>query len=171
MSRFEEREQHIAQYGFVKVTDALVAALKPYCLGVVVEVMAGTGHLAAALRAAGVELRATDDFSWHPGRWPQLHSPIEREDAAVTARNADTVIMLWPYMDLNAHRVAQAMKPGAALIYCGEGQGGCTASNEFFELMEGWSEDEKFDEAVNPHHHQWHGIHDYWHRWTKPEAT
>lgn len=165
---FTRREEHRKYYGFVVVTPELVAALKPHCTGTIVEVMAGTGYLAAALRAAGVQLRATDDMSWHPKMDWGTHTPVDRMDAALAARDADTVIMAWPYMDDAAFRTAKAMKPGAALIYCGEGSGGCTANDDFFELMSTWHRDEKFEADVQPHHKQWYGLHDEWSMYVKP---
>lgn len=168
MSDFEAREQHIKEHGFVKVSDELVAALKPYCLGRVVEVMAGVGHLAAKLRAAGVTLEASDDFSWHGARGWRPQTEVIKRHAADACVDADTVIMLWPYMDEGAADVAARMKPGAALIYCGEGRGGCTASDDFFERVNTWAYDKAFDKRVNKHHHVWHGLYDHWSRWVKP---
>lgn len=168
ISDFHLREQHVRQYGFISVSPELANALKSYCCGSIVEVMAGTGHLSAALRAAGVALRSTDDFSWHNARNWATYTEVEKLDAVQAASNVDTVIMVWPYMDSTAYRVAQAMKSGAALLYCGESEGGCTANEEFFELMLTWSGDDQFDRLINAHHHRWAGLHDHWCKWVKP---
>jgi hypothetical protein len=168
MDWYEQREQHRKQFGFVRVSPEIAASLKPYCLGRVVEVMSGTGHLAAGLRAAGVTLRATDNFSWHKKcGWEKTWTDVDPVDAVEAAQDADTVIMVWPYMDPVAYRAAMAMKLGASLLYCGEGQGGCTASDEFFNLVGMWTVDEKFADAVNKYHESWEGLHDRWERFTK----
>ena len=46
-------------------------------------------------------------------------------------------ILAWPQEDDLATRIWQALRPGQYLLYIGEDRGGCTADNDFFELIHG----------------------------------
>lgn len=133
------------------------------------EVMAGNGWLAKALRMKGVDLIATDDNSWRGNKkrnWGDFVSDVEEMDAVAAIKNyvkdVDIVIMSWPYMDDVASDVLTMMNkfnPNAVLVYIGEGDGGCTASSEFFNSFEE-SDDEKF-RPVQRAFIPWPYMHDY----------
>jgi len=111
------------------------------------EIMAGAGWIAKALAGCGINIIATDDFSWEKnnhGKHNILRKyqyEIERLEASKAVKkyqDRDILICSWPYMD---NEFANACKDwqGKLIIYIGEDEGGCTANDEFFE---GFEEDE-----------------------------
>lgn len=142
---FELRDEYTQKYGFALVAYDWIKILaefigKSKCL----EVMAGTGLISKALQNCGVDIICTDNLSWENkviyNEWKKHFTDIESLDAieAVKKYGKDIsyIIMSWPYMDDTCYRVYQAMKeinPDCMIIYIGEGDGGCTACDEFFE--------------------------------------
>jgi len=105
----------------------------------VLEVMAGAGWLAKALSEHGVDITATDNYESHmnEGSHDQV-TDVENMDALAALEansDADVVIMSWPPLDNDiAQKVGEATQ-GKTLVYIGEGNGGCTATDEFHENM------------------------------------
>lgn len=67
-------------------------------------------------------------------------------------------MMVWPSYDVKwpvEALLTYLSELGETLIYVGEGAGGCTADNEFHEIVE-----QKFDEILDVEIPQWSGIHD-----------
>jgi hypothetical protein len=109
-----------------------------------------------AISSEPTRQRQFRDPSGQPG--PQ-YFPLTVGGSEVLAEddNADRVLLLcWPpYDDPMAHDALHAYRSDL-LIYVGEGYGGCTADDGFFDLLErDWSEVARMD---IPH---WAGIHDY----------
>jgi hypothetical protein len=132
------------------------------------EVMAGTGALSYALKKKGVDIITTDNFSWHLN-WQgndKMYTYIENLDAIESvkkyARDVEIIIMSWCYMDDTGYRVLKQMhetNPDCIMLVIGEGHGGCTTDDNFFEnLIE--IKDYTF-RKVQKEFFQWHGIHDY----------
>jgi len=131
--------------------------------------MAGTGSLSFALQQQGINIRATDNFSWDKhNNWNEdenYWTGIEYVDAIEAVKkygeNIDVIIMSWPYMDDIAVKVLHTMRdvnPNCIMIYIGEEDGGCTANDEFFETIEE-IEDQEFKNAVS-NFKRWWGIYD-----------
>ena len=127
------------------------------------EIMAGAGWMAKALAAHGVDIIATDDYSWeknHSGNHNALRKyqydveELEASEAVKKYQDRDILICSWPYMD-NEFTNACKNWQGKPIVYIGEGEGGCTANDEFFQ---GFEEDES---APNIQLMCWSGIHDY----------
>lgn len=127
----------------------------------IVEIGAGTGYWGYLLKQAGVEVVC---FDKHPPslrnlndyRHNKCYIPIRKGNHKVLPMFTDHTLMLcWPpYSNPMAVNCLRAYK-GERLIYIGEGDGGCTASEEFFEeLSRYWELVEEFDIP------QWDGIHD-----------
>lgn len=137
------------------------------------EVMAGRGILSRALRQKGVDIVATDDFSWANNengkfrKWNDTVTEVENMDAIESVetygRDIDILIMSWPYMDDTAYKVIKKfneVNPEGLIVYIGESWGGCTADDEFFEHFQEIEDDEKFN-LVNESFERWNGLHDY----------
>lgn len=129
------------------------------------EVMAGAGHLSNALKEQGVNVIATDDNSWSSSRgWPIVTEIYEMNclDAITKyAEEIDLLIISWPYMDSNAYqciKLLHTLNPNANVIYIGEGEGGCTADDEFFAHFI-QVEDEAFETAAS-NYRSWPHIYD-----------
>lgn len=109
------------------------------------EIMCGYGCLAKALRDCGVDIIATDDFSWanHEVCWFQNPwMDIEQLSAIDTVKKygwiSDIVILSWPYRDCTAYEVLLEMwrqNPSAQMIFLGEWNG-ATANRAFFDAAQ-----------------------------------
>lgn len=129
------------------------------------EVMAGRGWLAYALRQKGVDIIATDDYSWSDKQgWLPPLTEIERIDAVKAVekygKEVDIVIMSWPYMDNTAYKTLktlQKVNKDALVIYIGGGE--FTADEDFRNSFE-YVEDKHFWEDVSHSYQSWSGIRD-----------
>lgn len=108
----------------------------------VLEIMAGAGWLAKALSDCGVEIIATDDFSWvgqqHQAPLAAIY-PVKQMDAiqAVREIKADILLISWPpYTCSTINRVCEIWGSQNPIIYIGEDDGGCNAPEEFFTCFE-----------------------------------
>ncbi len=105
------------------------------------EVMCGCGCLAKALQDCGVDIVATDDFSWtnHDQCWFQNPwTEIEKISAVEAIRKygaqVSLILVSWPYRDGTALAVLREMRiqnPEAQMIFIGEWNG-ATANEDFF---------------------------------------
>lgn len=131
------------------------------------EVMAGRGWLSYALRQRDIDVIATDDYSWHKEqKWEEPVTTVEEincvDSITVYGRDIDILIMSWPYMDSNAYDTIKALhevNPEALIVYIGEGYGGCTADDMFFEHISFIEDDELFNKASG-RFKSFDGIHD-----------
>jgi len=121
----------------------------------VLEVMAGRGWLAKALKHYNVNIVATDNKPWET-------SPIfevEKLDAVAAAKHAadfEIMIMSWPpYDDAIAIETCRAWGSSRPIVYIGEGPGGCNANDEFFDHF---AEIKNQPEISLP---RWYGLRDY----------
>ncbi len=133
------------------------------------EVMSGCGSLTKALKDEGINIIATDNFSWKgidnwnntKHYWTEIEDMDAIESIEKYGKEVDIIIMSWAYMDDTAFRVLQTMRkvnPDLIMIYIGEGHEGCTADDEFYDsLIE--IEDNEFSN-INKLYPRWFGIHD-----------
>jgi len=126
----------------------------------VVETGAGTGYWAWQLEQAGISVAAYDPNPPEPGNHfaRREWTTVLRDDHGASRHHPDRALFLcWPsYSDPWAAQ-SLACYGGDMLIYAGEGEGGCTADDEFFRLR-----DAEWDEiGDSPAHVSYGGIHDY----------
>lgn len=163
------RDKFIKEMGFAYVSWKWVNPLVSW-LGSksVLEVMSGKGALSFALRQKGVNVIATDDFSWHDNlKWNTLWTEIEDIDAISAinkyGKKSDVLIMSWaPYNEPIGYEVLKRyneVNPNGILLVIGEGHGGCTADDNFFRHFQTINDD-AFEE-VDSCFERWEGIHDY----------
>ena len=171
MDRIDLRGQFIKNIGFTLISNDWIKPLSNWignrkCL----EVMAGTGSLSFALQQQGINIIATDNFSWdgqsnwnnNDNYWTEIEHIDAIEVVKKYGKDIDIILMSWPYMDDTAYRILHTMREvnqNCIMIFIGEGMGGCTADDEFFQSIEE-IEDEEFEKAVRSFK-QWWGIHDY----------
>lgn len=158
------RRKVIEHMGFVLISKEWIKDLSQWigkrkCL----ELMSGLGALSYGLRMQGVNIIATDNYSWKETTNGD-DSLLRNDNKTLThvenlgaleavekyGRNVDIIIMSWPPYDGEiAVKVLKKMRdinPSCIMIYIGEGKGGCTANEEFFTIFEK-IEDESFNEA------------------------
>jgi hypothetical protein len=128
--------------------------------GPVIELGAGSGYWAMWVELCGGDIKAYDidpkggssyldasapkHFAVQPGSIEQLENARHR-----------TLMLCWPpYADDFAQRALEAYR-GDRLIFIGEGWGGCTADDTFFDILETRWEEEKYIEIP-----RWSGIRD-----------
>ena len=164
VSHFEAREECIKAGMWAIVYDEWIKELALWigdrtCL----EIMAGAGWIAKALAGYGVDIIATDDYSWekkYTGNHNMLRKyqynieELEASEATKKYQDREILICSWPYMD-NEFTDACKNWQGKPIVYIGEGESGCTANDEFFQ---GFEEDES---APKIQLMCWPGIHDY----------
>ncbi|KXS22149.1 hypothetical protein M427DRAFT_50507 [Gonapodya prolifera JEL478] len=154
------RRAYLSSYGCTKPTTDAVSAIA--ALGQpIVEMGAGVGHWEKALRTAGVDVVAYDDWSAVPGADDEPvakgrateHSPgpCENESAALVGKvlhgtpdvtlphnPGRALLLVYPGPDAMAED-SLTHYSGSTLVYVGENAGGANATPRFFqELQRAW---------------------------------
>jgi hypothetical protein len=168
MVAVDARDYYIQHIGFSIITKELVDELAGELSGKrVIEIGCGLNWLGywMGMEHPEIDYTTLDDNSW--SRWstkPYRPVDITADYATADLSGYDVILISWPdYQRDGICRVIEKMKPGQQLIYCGEGQGGCTGSDEMFELLE--------HDFVRAHTFEYSmsffGMHDYWCSYTK----
>ena len=140
------REEYIKKAGFSLITNKFIRNLAKYignskCL----EILSGKGALSKCLQEQGVKIKATDNFSWHDRLdMSDLWTDVEKIDCLEAIRkygkDTDYIICSWiPYNSTIGTQILKEMdkvNPNCKLIVIGEGPGGCTADDSFFDNIE-----------------------------------
>jgi hypothetical protein len=165
ISTFRRRDRYVHMFSFAVPAEGALKMIEQY--SPIVEVGAGSGYWAWLLRNRGVEIAAYDPHPYDgrparensgPGyRWRIKWTPIEKGTHRMVKRHPDRALLLiWPnYNNTWAERALNLYK-GDTVIYIGESQGGCCATDEFFRTL--YSEWDQTDEVPIP---QWDGMHDH----------
>jgi hypothetical protein len=126
----------------------------------VAEIGAGTGYWAWQFTQAGVDVIAVDEFVGDDNTFcgPTRYHLVHNGGPRTAQQHPDRALMLcWPpYGGLMA---AQSLEQyaGDLLIYIGEPEGGCTADDDFFRLLDSdWNRI-----GAAPQHVTFSGIHCY----------
>lgn len=146
--------QKLGYYG--RATKSFAKTVKAYVGDkIILDPLAGVGHMTLALREAGVKTIATDDHSW-PGS-----NNFEKLDALDSIRKygelIDFVLLSWPpYMSNIDEQIVHLLRdefPHIKLMYIGEGPGGCTGTERFWDLVGDDSNEDIYYETT-------YGLHD-----------
>lgn len=176
---FQIRELYVNQFGYSVVTTEVAKILVSFINNRrVLDAGAGTGYISSVLAAMGVEsvtaVDTTAGACTNKKWWKKdLHFPVQVDDTVKVleqfADSYDVVLMSWPCYDTSTgYDVAKAMTSGQVLIYQGESQSGCTANDDFFELLDAeFVEHEELNDKLWDHHYAFSGIHDRWMIYTK----
>ncbi len=152
------RQEMVQKYAWAIPSEEALVKIVRY--SPIIEIGAGSGYWAWMIRIRGGEIEA---FDTNP---PLLkknkysstqHSDVRDGDhSALKGSCAKTLMICWPPYESSMASKCLESFDGDKLIYIGEGYGGCTADDKFFELLEqGWTEE--FTMGIP----QWPGIHDY----------
>ena len=156
---FSQRRSFVAAYAWAVPTLAVLKRIA--ALGPLLEVGAGNGYWASELARLGVDIIATDARADGWQHSPEPHHPVRTMgavEAVAELGRGRALMMVWPSYDESwAHDalVAHENAGGHALVYVGEGPGGCTADEAFHKRLETHWDCEDLDLP------QWYGIHDY----------
>ena len=125
----------------------------------VVEAGAGTGYWAWQMEQAGIYAAAYEpNEPGQNGFARREWTTVLRDDHTAVKHHPDRALFLcWPSYSEPWAAQSLACYSGDLLIYAGEGEGGCTADDEFFKLL-----DAEWDEIDgSPSHISYCGIHCY----------
>ena len=156
-------------YGFPLVTQETLAALVAIVEGKeVLDAGSGTGFLSEGLTqhapTAKVVAAEWDGIKGY-GFEAILRRDYHGNALDLLPGDFDIVILSWPNLNHPfGVNILDAMKKGQTLIYQGEGQGGCTANDDFFRQLEtdNWEYLSTPSDNLNKDHVQFMGIHDDW---------
>ena len=160
------RDPYIHNFGFLLLNEKLLDMLSQEFEGdKIIEVGAGTGWLSYNLQQRGLNVIPVDaELSDNHYGFKKLYTDIVEDKAEdfILNNKYDTILMSWPdYSSDFAHKILDRMPKNKTLIYIGEGEGGCTANDDFFELLNSKCtllEDKT--SRLQKHVKQWSGIHD-----------
>jgi len=109
--------------------------------GPILSVGSGFGYTESLAKSQGADIIASDinpDISNKWCRDGKYHCEVEKLTAveAIQKYPDRNIFMAWPpYDHPMAHEVVKEMSVGNYLIYVGEGRGGCTGDDEFFDKL------------------------------------
>ena len=140
--------------GFALVTKNLTYALSEFIkkytgkkVPVILEIGCGSGCLAKGLMDRGIKVIPTDSFSWYGSTFPmdRMWLPIKEIEnidmlnaVKKYAADVDLVLCSWPTTTCpinDCMREMYKINPKCKLLYCGEWYDGCTANDDFFEIV------------------------------------
>lgn len=170
------RDLLISRIGFILLSQDLADAFAKYLKGKkCLEIMCGSGALSKALQDRGIDIIPTDNFSWsselvidwnlRKNYWCDIENIDCIEAIEKYGQDIDYIIMSWPpYQESQATQALLKMREinkeynkNIKLIYIGEGQCGCTADDEFFELLKVSNNMQE----INNVYEKYYGIYDY----------
>ena len=178
---FFARDLIIRMCGFALVTKNLTYSLSEFTKKytrkkdpVILEIGCGSGCLAKGLMDRDIKVIPTDSFSWYGSTFPmdRMWLPIKEienidmvDAVKKYAADVDFILCSWPTTTCpinDCMREMYKLNPKCKLLYCGEWYSGCTANDDFFDIVK---ECEGFIggiDSVNRMHQTWDWIHDYW---------
>ncbi len=156
----EARRKLTSLYSWAIPDEAALKTIAEY--SPIVEMGAGTGYWASLLVQMGVDIIYYDivppnEKSNNRYRHATTYHKVEEGGPfEVVAHSDRTLFLCWPPYDTSMAYDCLINYQGNTLIFIGEGDGGCTGDNSFFEELEAhW---EMVKEIDIP---QWDGLHDY----------
>ncbi|MDR1960761.1 MAG: hypothetical protein LBQ16_00585 [Gracilibacteraceae bacterium] len=140
---FQFKNKYNEEFGFAAVTAEFVQVLskfiKLYSSKPVLEIMSGKGYLAYMLNKAGVKIIATD-IQTENNKYYKIEQIEATQAIKKYAGDIDFIIMSWPeYRSASGKEALKAMREYAAnayMIFIGENKDGCTADDEFYDILE-----------------------------------
>jgi len=154
------RNELIKSMGYLQISYEWVKPLADFigtkkCL----EIMSGNGALSSALRKCGVDIVATDDYSWgifanKNNHWLDIEN-ISARKAIKKYDDVKYIICSWPPYDTKdayeALKMMRTCNASARMIYFGEPLGGCTGDEKFHNAKIRIN-DINFDEVIMKYH-------------------
>lgn len=170
-TRGPSRDDLVTRYAWAITDPMSVAFVARHAPNGIVEIGAGSGYWAWQLTQRGVDVVAYDVAPphTHPNKYCQqaaadprdalrpLFYPVAEIGHTAATRHPDRALFLcWPPYSSSMARDALAFYDGDRLIYIGEGEGGCTADDDFHAALDAeWTEVDSHKPV------QWGGIRDW----------
>jgi len=150
---FLRREKYVKGYGWAVPDRKSIEKIKQFVGNdQVLEIGSGLGTWAKLLQDEGIYVTPTDISV------ENSHTEVYEENhinSINTFNNHTVLMMVWPPYDSPMATEALKAFKGNKLIYVGEGHGGCTGNDCFFDILyDNWELIEKV------HIKQWYGLHD-----------
>jgi hypothetical protein len=128
MQWFGKRQSLVEEYGWAIPSEEALIYLAEF--DELLSVGAGRAYWEHLLEQRGVDIRATDiippEETW---------TTVEQENVYNIDPTDVPILTIWP--PLGGDVAATVARKGAPqIVYIGESRGGCTASDEFFDLVE-----------------------------------
>jgi hypothetical protein len=135
------RQSYITAHGCSAWTEPALRSIEAVSArGGVVELGAGSGHWARALRSRGLDVVAFDDMSALPTGVPPDPLLVRKGDETALSRDSSlhsrTLLLVFPDPGPMAKKTLAAFR-GAVFVYVGEGRDGANADASFFDELEG----------------------------------
>lgn len=156
------RDEIVALSGFPLISKDWIQILADYLRGnKCLEIMSGLGCVSYALKAHGIDILATDDYSWEfSNKWTTIEKMDCIDAIKKYAKERPYIILSWPEMNETAYLALLTMRktnPDAKMIYIGE-FGGCCASESFVKSVN--RIEPEWTVKINEKFLSWCGIHD-----------
>jgi hypothetical protein len=163
MTGFNARKDCCAKGLWIVIDKKWTKKLAQYINGrKCLEIMAGGGWLTKALLEHGVDIVATDNFSWAKEKLPhKTMKPvieIEKLDAIEAVnkyRDRDVLVVSWPHSSFDnvLCEACQLWGREKEIVYIGEGEEGCCAGMDFWHCFKALD--------IKIPMKSWDGLHDY----------
>lgn len=164
-STFRLRAEYV-KYNFSILSHEFIVAIgnmiKSLRIDTISELSCGTGWFTYWLKRYKIPIiDCVDNMSWKPHSEKYLKLVKKYDSVKYTKENLETqlFILSWNYMDETAYRIWEAMKPGQYLLHIGEGYGGCTSSDKFFNSVKRCAVEDKW--KLEKYFISFYGIHDF----------
>lgn len=155
------RDKLVAKYSWAIPSDNAIQLLAG--MGPIIEMGAGNGYWAKLIVEAGGSIEPHDK---KPGNHHYMATPsevwhpvLQGGPEAITAHHKNhTLLLVWPPYEgeLAYDALTRYLEVGGqTVVFVGEGHGGCTADDRFFELL--W---DRFEEVGSTEIPQWSYLHD-----------
>jgi len=137
---FKVRKEYI-DYSFCILSHEFISEiinlLQKLEVNSIIELASGCGWLSHWIKKYKFEnITAIDNMNWAKRDGWNVLDIVKKYDAVKFVKenqSIDLFILSWPYMDSMAYKIWKNMKESQYLLYIGEGEGGCTADDQFFE--------------------------------------
>lgn len=160
MNAWQAREQWTKQYAWAVPSIQVIRIIGQYLNEGIYEIGAGSGYWARMITLKWDDSRyiAYDNNSSHGF----THRYYNVQDTPLDKAQVANLFLCWPSYE--GEWAAQALKDYVPqrVIYVGEGHGGCTANDEFHELL-----DRDFEMKLDHYIPQYEGIHDRLEIWER----
>lgn len=143
------RDCYVHRYSFPLMTKEVVEDMANYLHNhKVLEVCCGSGYISKCIKDADptIDIICTDNLKWESMNdftyWQNHFMEIENIDALDAidkyGDQVDYVLLSWPEFNkpIGTKILQRCLEKNISMIYIGEDWGGCTANNEFFELID-----------------------------------